>query len=141
MVKKVLSIAFVLAVFSSISFAQKPIHIDEATFKKEVFDYENATEWKYLGDKPAIVDFYADWCRPCKQIAPIMEELAEEYEGKIVIYKVNTDKNRNLAAAFGIQSIPSILFIPMEGKPTMGMGAYPKETFEKAIKEILKVQK
>jgi thioredoxin len=141
MIKKVFSLLFVLVSLASIANAQKPIHLDEATFKKEVFDYENATEWKYLGDKPAIVDFYADWCGPCKRIAPIMEELAEEYKGKIVIYKVNTDNNRNLASAFGIQSIPSILFIPMQGKPTMGQGAYPKETFEKAIKEILKVEK
>ncbi|MCF6243142.1 MAG: thioredoxin [Bacteroidales bacterium] len=141
MFKKILNILFVLAVFANLANAQKPIHIDEATFKKEVFDYENAQEWKYLGDKPAIVDFYADWCAPCKRIAPIMEELAQEYEGKIIIYKVNTDNNRNLAAAFGIQSIPSILFIPMQGKPTMGQGAYPKETFEKAIHEILNVKK
>jgi len=141
MIKKVFSALIAIVLVTGIAHAQKPIHIDEATFKKDVFDYENATEWKYLGDKPAIVDFYADWCGPCKRIAPIMEELAEEYDGKIVIYKVNTDKNRNLAAAFGIQSIPSILFIPMEGKPTMGQGAYPKETFERAIKEILKVEK
>ncbi len=141
MFKKLINILMILAVFTSFANAQKPIHIDEATFKKEVFDYENAKEWKYLGDKPAIVDFYADWCGPCKRIAPIMVELAKEYDGKIVIYKVNTDNNRNLAAAFGIQSIPSILFIPMQGKPTMGQGAYPKETFEKAIKEILKVEK
>lgn len=137
--KEFLKFLLILLVFTSAAKAQKPIHIDEATFKKEVFNYENATEWKYLGDKPAIVDFYADWCRPCKIIAPIMEELAEKYEGKIVIYKVNTDQNRNLASAFGIQSIPSILFIPMKGKPTMGKGAYPKETFEKVIKEILLV--
>ncbi len=141
MFKKLINILMILAVFTNFANAQKPIHIDEATFKKEVFDYENAKEWKYLGDKPAIVDFYADWCGPCKRIAPIMVELAKEYEGKIIIYKVNTDNNRNLAAAFGIQSIPSILFIPMQGKPTMGQGAYPKETFEKAIKEILKVEK
>ena len=139
MTQKALRVLFAIMLFANIAYAQKPIHINEERFKKEVFDFENSTEWKYLGDKPAIVDFYADWCGPCKRIAPIMEELAEEYEGKIVIYKVNTDENRNLAAAFGIQSIPSILFIPMEGKPTMGMGAYPKETFEKAIKEILKV--
>lgn len=141
MLKKAVNIVMFLTLFAGIANAQKPIHIDEQTFKKEVFDFENAKEWKYLGDKPAIVDFYADWCGPCKRIAPIMEELAQEYEGKIVIYKVNTDNNRNLSAAFGIRSIPSILFIPMNGKPTMGQGAYPKETFEKAIKEILKVQK
>ena len=92
---------------------------------------------KYLGDKPAIVDFYASWCGPCRMVAPILEELAGEYEGQIVVYKVNTEKEPDLSAAFGIRSIPSILFIPMSGKPQMLQGAMPKDAFKKAIEEYL----
>lgn len=92
---------------------------------------------KYLGDKPAIIDFYASWCGPCRMVAPILEELAGEYEGRIVVYKVNTEKEPDLSAAFGIRSIPSILFIPMSGKPQMLQGAMPKDAFKKAIEEYL----
>lgn len=98
---------------------------------------KNPKEWKYEGDKPAIVDFYADWCGPCKMVAPILDELAKEYDGQIVIYKVDTEKEQELAGAFGIRSIPSILFIPMEGKPEMAQGAMPKASFKKAIDEFL----
>ena len=111
------------------------------TFKTKVFDFEKSTEWKYKGELPAIVDFYADWCGPCKMIAPILEELQKEYEGKIVIYKVDVDDEKELAQAFGTQSIPSILFIPKEGQPQMAKGALPKETFVKAIEEVMKVKK
>lgn len=113
------------------------IHLTTAEFKAKVFDYETNTDWKYEGDIPCIVDFYADWCGPCKRIAPILDELAKEYDGKIVIYKVDTDKERELSAAFGIRSIPTILFVPMEGKPQMAQGALPKESFVKAIDEVL----
>ena len=114
------------------------IELTKAEFLKKVVDYEsNPKEWKYLGDKPAIIDFYADWCGPCKAVAPIMEELAEEYDGKIYVYKVNTGEEEELSALFGIRSIPSILFIPMEGKPQMAQGAMPKDTFKQAIEEIL----
>lgn len=115
----------------------KVIHLTTAEFKEKVFNYETNKEWKYEGTLPCIVDFYADWCGPCKRVAPILEELAKEYEGKIVIYKVNTDKERELSAAFGIRSIPTLLFVPLEGKPQAAQGALPKETFEKAIQEVL----
>jgi thioredoxin len=114
------------------------IKLTKAEFIAKVANYEeNPSEWKYLGDKPAIIDFYADWCGPCKAIAPILEELAKEYHGQIYIYKVDTEKERDLAAAFGIRSIPSLLFVPMDEQPQMAMGALPKETFVKAINEVL----
>jgi thioredoxin len=114
-------------------------HLTKESFQDKIFDYEAATEWSYKGDKPAIIDFYADWCGPCKMVAPILEELSEEYEGKVDIYKINTDEQTELAGAFGIQSIPSILFIPTDEKPQMAAGALPKDSLVKAIKEVLKV--
>jgi thioredoxin 1 len=108
-------------------------------FKEKVFDFENRSSWNYEGDLPCIVDFYADWCGPCKMVAPIMEELAQDYEGKILFFKVNTQVEQDLAAVFGIRSIPSILFIPTKGQPQMAVGALPKETMEKAIAEVLNV--
>lgn len=116
----------------------KTIMLTKADFLEKVANYEsNPNEWKYLGDKPAIVDFYASWCGPCKAIAPVLEELAAEYGDQIYIYKVDTEAERELAAAFGIRSIPSLLFIPMDGKPQMAQGALPKETFKQAINEVL----
>ena len=112
-------------------------HLTKETFLTKVFDYENNKEWKYAGELPAIIDFYADWCGPCKMIAPILEELSKEYNGKIKIYKVDTEKEQELASVFGIRSIPSILFIPAEGQPQMATGALPKQSFKKAIEEIL----
>lgn len=120
------------------SMKDKTIHLTKADFLSKVFDYEsNPQEWKYLGDKPAIIDFYASWCGPCKTIAPILEELAGEYDGQIYIYKIDTEKEQELAAAFGIRSIPSLLFIPMEGQPEMAQGALPKSTFKEAIETVL----
>ncbi len=116
-------------------------HLTVDTFKQKVFDYVNNKEWKYEGELPCLIDFYADWCQPCKMVAPILEELQEEYKGKLVIYKVNTEEQQELAAVFGIQSIPSLLFVPKEGQPQMAMGALPKETFVKAIKDVLGVEK
>lgn len=116
----------------------KVIYLTSAEFKQKVFDWEaNKDNWNYKGKMPAVVDFYADWCGPCKRVAPIMEELAKEYKGKVIFYKVNTDKEREVAGAFGIRSIPSILFIPKTGKPSMQAGAYPKETYKKIIDETL----
>ncbi|MDD6211256.1 MAG: thioredoxin [Bacteroidales bacterium] len=116
----------------------KTIELTKADFLSKVADFEgNPSEWKYLGDKPAIVDFYASWCGPCKSIAPILEELAAEYAGEIYIYKVNTEREQELAAAFGIRSIPSLLFIPMEGQPQMAQGAMPKASFKEAIDKVL----
>jgi|SRR5690554_5104905 thioredoxin len=114
------------------------IHLTKADFLEKVANYEaNPSEWKYLGDKPCIIDFYADWCGPCKVVAPILEELAKEYDGQIYIYKVDTEQEQELAAAFGIRSIPSLLFCPMDEQPQMAMGALPKETFKEAIKDVL----
>lgn len=114
------------------------IHLTKADFLKKIADYEkNPTEWKFLGDKPAIIDFYADWCGPCKMVAPILEELATEYDGKVDIYKVDTENEQELAAAFGIRSIPSILFVPMNDHPQMAQGAMPKHSFVDAIQNIL----
>lgn len=116
------------------------INITKEDFLKKVMDYKNnPTEWKYLGDKPAIIDFYASWCGPCKMLAPIMEELAKEYDGKMYVYKVDTEAEQELAQIFGIRSIPSILFIPMEGKPMMTQGALPKTELKKIISENLGV--
>ncbi len=116
----------------------KTIHMNKEMFIERVMDFEtNKEDWIYLGDKPAIIDFYADWCKPCKLIAPIMDELAEEYKGQIYIYKVDTQVERELASVFGIRSIPAVLFIPMEGQPQMSTGALPKETFKSAIDDFL----
>jgi thioredoxin len=116
----------------------KTIHMNKEMFIQKVMDYQtNKEEWIYLGDKPAIIDFYADWCKPCKLIAPIMDELAEEYKGQIYIYKVDTQVEQELASVFGIRSIPAVLFIPMEGQPQMSTGALPKETFKGVIDDFL----
>ena len=115
-------------------------HLTSETFKQKVFNYETNKEWKFEGDKPCVIDFYADWCSPCKMVAPILEELGKEYEGKINIYKVDTEDQQEIASVFGIRSIPSILFIPKEGQPQMSAGAMPKESFVKAFDEILGVK-
>ena len=114
------------------------IHLTKAAFLSKVANFEaNPTEWKYLGDKPCIIDFYAAWCGPCKTIAPILEDLAKEYDEQIYIYKVDTEVEQELAGAFGIRSIPSVLFCPMNGTPQMAQGAMPKYAFKKAIVEVL----
>ena len=115
------------------------IKLTNQMFLDEIFDYTTEREWKYKDSVPAIIDFYADWCGPCKMVAPILEELSEQYEGKLKIYKLDTEVERELAAVFGIRSIPSILFIPVEGKPMMQVGALPKSTLIDVIeKELLK---
>jgi thioredoxin 1 len=115
--------------------------LDKKTFTEKIFDFEKKKEWEYQGELPAIVDFYADWCGPCKMVAPILEKLAAEYEGKVSIYKVDTDKEQELAGAFGIQTIPSLLFVPKKGEPQMARGALSREAFDKEIAEILGVKK
>jgi len=116
----------------------KVTHLTKEDFLKKVANYEeNPEEWKFAGDKPCIVDFYADWCGPCKMVAPILDQLAEEYEGRIDIYKVNTEKEEELSAVFGIRSIPTILFCPLDDHPQILRGAISKPEFEKAINEVL----
>jgi len=117
----------------------EPEHLTLESFKEKVFDYDNNEKWNYEGEVPAIIDFYADWCGPCKQVAPIMKELAQEYDGRVLIYKVDTDAEQELAGMFGIESIPSILFIPVGEQPQMVTGALPKESFVKIIQDVLKV--
>ncbi len=116
-------------------------HLTKETFKEKVFNFEANKDWKFEGEKPCLIDFYADWCQPCKIVAPILEELNEEYKGEINIYKVNTEQEQELAGMFGIKSIPSLLFVPKDEQPQMAMGALPKDTLEKAIKDVLKVEK
>lgn len=119
----------------------KVVHITKADFLKKVYDFEkNPDEWKYLGSQPAIVDFYADWCGPCRQLSPVLDELAKEYSGKLTIYKVNVDNERGLATFFGIRSIPTLLFIPMKGKPQRSLGALSKTELKGIIKDVLKVE-
>jgi thioredoxin len=115
----------------------KPLILSEADFKTKVFDFSSGKEWKYIGDKPCIIDFYADWCRPCKMLAPILEELALEYKDQIYIYKVNTDMSQNVSAFFNIDGIPAVFFIPMSGEPKSMIGLNPKEEYVKAIQEVL----
>ena len=113
------------------------IQMNLADFKEKVFDFEKEEEWKYAGTLPAIIDFYADWCGPCKAIAPVLEELSKKYEGRLLIYKIDTDKESDLSAIFGIQSIPTLLFIPMEGSPMLQKGAVPKNALEEVIEQRL----
>jgi len=116
----------------------KTIKLDKEGFLKRVVDFENSpTQWKYLGDKPAIIDFYADWCGPCRRLSPILEELAEEYRDNIYIYKVNVDDNKEIAEVFGITSLPTIVFVPMTGNPSAGTGFLPKDILKRAVNEIL----
>jgi len=115
--------------------------LTKATFLEKVFNYEENKEWSFKGSVPAIIDFYADWCGPCKMIAPVLEELSEEYGNKLTIYKIDTEAEQELAAAFGIRSIPSLLFIPKDEQPQMANGALPKPELERIISEVLKVEK
>ena len=116
-------------------------HLTKQTFKEKVFNFEANKEWKYEGQVPCLIDFYADWCGPCKMVAPVLEELQKEYGDNLIIYKVDTEQEQELAGMFGIQSIPSLLFVPVDGQPQMAMGALPKDTFEKAIADVLNVEK
>jgi thioredoxin len=116
-------------------------HLTVDTFKEKVFNYELNKDWKFEGNIPCIIDFYADWCGPCKVVAPILEELSLEYHSKVEIYKVDTEEQQELASVFGIRSIPSILFIPKEGQPQMSAGALPKQEFKRIINEVLLVGK
>ena len=118
------------------------IQLTTELFKSEVYDYTKSEDWNYKGEIPAIIDFYADWCGPCKTVAPILEELSKEYEGKIKIYKIDTEAEQELSTVFGIRSIPSILFVPTGGKqPMMQAGALPKNALKEIIeKELLSIE-
>ena len=113
------------------------VYLTTEEFKNKVFNYTVNKEWKYSGELPAIIDFYADWCGPCKMVAPILQEIAKDYQGKLIVYKVDTESERELASAFGISSIPTLLFVPMTGQPQAAMGALPRQSFDKAIKDVL----
>jgi len=120
-------------------------HLTLDSFKEKVCECGigsegSSAEWKFKGDLPAVIDFYADWCGPCKMVGPVLEDLSKEYEGRINIYKIDTEDQQQLAAMFGIRSIPSILFIPLEGQPTMAAGALPKKEFVKIFREVLGVE-
>lgn len=142
--KKLMSTLAVLTIMLS-AFAAKPdakeaktpIDLDRNSFIENVFDYREAEEWNYIGDKPAIIDFWAGWCGPCLQIAPVLEDLAKEYGDDIYVYKVNVDEQTELAQAFGIRSLPTILFVPMDGVPQAVMGAAPKSKLKNAVETIL----
>lgn len=114
-----------------------PEHLTKQTFLEKVFNFEQNKEWKFEGELPCLIDFYADWCGPCKMVAPIMEKLADDYDGKVNFYKIDTEAEQELAMAFGIQSIPSLLFIPKEGQPQMAVGALPENTIKQVIDEQL----
>lgn len=116
-------------------------NLTKETFLKKVFNFEENKTWKFEGDKPVLIDFYADWCGPCKMLAPILEQLSDEYAGKIDIYKIDTEAEQELSAAFAIRSIPSMLFCPVDAEPQMANGALPKAELEKIIAEVLKVKK
>lgn len=116
----------------------KVIRMDKQMFLDSVFDYTTgSTDWKYKGDKPAVIDFYANWCAPCHMVAPLLKSLAKEYRNQIVVYKVDTDKQKELSTAMGIQSLPTVIFIPMNGQPQIILGAANKATFRRAIEGVL----
>ena len=113
------------------------VHLTKADFLTKVHNYEVSDTWKYLGDKPAILDFYAPWCGPCKMLSPILDQIAEEYDGQIYVYKVNVDEEEELSSIFDIQTVPSVFFIPVNGNPQVARGALPKNTIKEAIQEVL----
>ena len=115
-------------------------HLTKEAFIAKVFDFEKNSVWKFAGDRPTIVDFWANWCGPCKMISPLLEEIATEYEGKVNIYKVNADEENDVASAVGVQGLPSLLFIPMNEQPRLSLGALPKSAIKKLVRDVLKVE-
>ncbi len=126
-----------LSMLSHFVAAEEVQYLTTEEFKRVVFDYTTQNQWQYKGTKPCIIDFYTTWCGPCKKLAPVMEELAEKYCDQIVIYKIDTERERELSAYFGIRSIPTLLFCPLNEKPQIAQGALPKDVLEQAIQEVL----
>jgi thioredoxin 1 len=143
--KKIMFLMTIIFALISSSYGQKEntatvVHLTNEQFKKLVFNYEANKEWKYLGNKPCIIDFYADWCGPCRMMSPRLEEIAKEYSGKLIVYKVDTDKEQQLSASLGIKSLPTLLFVPQNGQPQGSLGAIPKESLVKAIHDVLLIK-
>ncbi|HON88798.1 MAG TPA: thioredoxin [Spirochaetia bacterium] len=116
-----------------------PEQMNLTMFKEKVFDYEQEKEWKFKGDRPAIIDFYADWCGPCRMVGPVLEKIGTKYSGKLDVYKVDTDVEQELAGMFGVQSIPTLVFIPKDGNPMVSVGALPEKEIDRIVKEELNV--
>ena len=135
--KKIIVILFLSAIASMPLWAEDVVYITTEQFRARVFDYKTEKDWKYKGDKPCVIDFYTTWCGPCKRLAPIMEEMSQKYCDQVVFYKADTERERELAYVFGINSIPQVLYIPVEGKPMLLKGLYPKDEIERIIDEFL----
>jgi len=136
-VKRVVLFALIMISFALPAWAEDVVYLTTSQFRERIFDYKADKEWTYKGDKPCIIDFYTTWCGPCKRLAPIMEELSQTYCDKVVFYKADTERERELAYLFGINSIPQVLYIPVEGKPMLLKGLYPKEEIVRIIDEFL----
>ena len=139
--KKIILAALGLFIGTSFLFSQTVTFLDEASFKSNVWNYEQNSQWKFEGDKPMIIDFYADWCRPCKMIAPHLDAIQSEYGNKLQVYKINTDKNPGLANLFKVRSIPTLLFIPADGNYKQIVGYRDKQQFEELVSSVLKIEK
>lgn len=132
-----ISIIFFLFFALAAAHAEDVVYLTTTQFCERIFDYRTTKEWAYKGDKPCVIDFYTTWCGPCKRLAPIMEELSQTYCDQVVFYKADTERERELAYVFGINSIPQVLYIPMEGKPMLLKGLYPKENIVQMIEDFL----
>ena len=133
--------AWLIALFALLPFASimadDVVYLTTEQFLARIFDYKNEKDWKFKGNKPCVIDFYTTWCGPCKRLAPIMEEMSQKYCDQVVFYKADTERERELAYVFGINSIPQVLYIPVEGKPMLLKGLYPKDEIERIIDEFL----
>ena len=135
--KRLISIAMMVCCAWLTLCAEDVVYLTTDQFRERIFDYKTEREWNYRGNRPCVIDFYTTWCGPCKRLAPIMEELSQAYCDQVVFYKVDTERERELAYTFGINSIPQVLYIPVEGKPMLLQGLYPKENIIGIIDEFL----